>query len=366
MLSALAIGCTKKDDDKPGLVLPATYDSTTFETAAAAELAVADQLTALTNEAKKGRVPGAVVSASALEALYINGAPALATVATAYYDGRLRGPAGYFTQLAAASGGTYAPGAPAAGATGGTFGGYLFDGNGLEPEQLIEKGLFGAALYHHTSALLNGPLTAATPHRVMAALGVSPAFPSSGNATKHARPDRLVANYIARRDRNDGAGFYSSLKNDLIKLQAAIKAGDAYQSEQQQAVTGIRLAVEKTTAATVIHYCHTVMATLSRTNLTEAQQAAALHAYGECVGFVQGWRNLPASEKRITDAQVDEVLALLNVPATGAPTSYRFITESATERPKLQQVISRLQTIYGFSATQIEEFRRNWVADQDR
>ena len=175
-----------------------------------------------------------------------------------------------------------------------------------------------------------------------------------------------MAVYAARRDKNDGNGFYTQLKNNFIRLQAVAKAGADYKKEQDEAVADIKLTWEKVNAATVINYCHAVIANMSKTNPAEADKANSLHAYGECVGFIHGWRTIPQTQKKITDAQIDEILTLLNAPATGPPTSYLFITDPVNQLPKLTQVINKLKTVYGFTDAQIEDFRKNWLNEQAR
>jgi hypothetical protein len=361
----LFAACDNDDDvTKQPLVIPTTYDGATFDANTTTQKAVTAQLKAITDEAKKGRVNGTSVSKSTLDNLFTTGTPSLKSVSTTYYAGKLEGETGWLAELAKASGGTYTPGVPTG--EGGTFGGYLFDENGLEMEQLIEKGQFGAVLYKHATELLSGTITPATVDQVMAILGTNPTFPSSNDATKHAKPDAFMAVYAARRDKNDGNGFYSQLKNNFIKLQAATKAGADYKQEQDEAIAAIKLTWEKVNAATVINYCHAVTTTMSKTSPTDAEKAAALHAYGECVGFIHGWRTIAQDQKKITDAQIDEILTLLNASATGTPTSYKFITDPVNELAKLTQVIDKLKTIYGFTTAEIEDFRKNWVTEQAR
>lgn len=363
--AVLLAACDNTDDvTKQPLVIPNTYDGATFDANTTTQKAVTTQLKAITDEAKKGRVNGTVVSGTTLTNLFTTGTPSLKSVSTTYYAGKLEGETGWLAQLAKASGGTYTPGTPTG--EGGTFGGYLFDENGLEMEQLIEKGQFGAVLYKHATELLSGTLTPVTVDQVMAILGTNPTFPSSNDATKHAKPDAFMAVYAARRDKNDGNGFYSQLKNNFIKLQAAIKAGADYKQEQDEAIAAIKLTWEKVNAATVINYCHAVTTTMSKTSPTDAEKGAALHAYGECVGFIHGWRTIAQDQKKITDAQIDEILTLLNAPATGTPTSYKFISDPVNELTKLSQVITKLKTIYGFTDTEIEDFRKNWLTEQPR
>ena len=367
-LCLLFTACNNDDEATP-LQIPAAYDGAAFETNAAAELRLVSQLRAITDEAKKGRQAGTKVSLDELNRLFTTGTPSLKSTASTYYAGRLEGASGWLAELSKASGGTYQPGPPTG--EGGVFGtgssAYLFDENGLEMEQMIEKGMFGAVLYKRAAELLAGPVTPATVDQVVAVLGANPTFPNSSNAAKHPRPDLLMAVYAARRsDAQNPNSLYAELKNNFIKLQAAAKAGDTYQRERDEAIAAIKTNWEKANAATVINYCHTVVTTMSRTTTTDNDKATALHAYGEAVGFLHGWRGLPQAQKRITDAQIDEILVLFNAPATGTPTSYKFITDPVTELPKLTQAINRLKTIYGFTDAEIESFRNNWVTLQQR
>lgn len=361
--------CKDKEQVKAALQIPTTYDGANFAANAATQLAVRQQLTAITDEAKKGRINGTSLAKPTLDNLFITGNPSLKAVNTPYFAGRLEGTGGWLDELAKSSGGTYVPSSTILG-NGGTFGtgssSYLFDENGLEMEQMIEKGQFGSVLYKHATDLVSAPLTAATADQLVAIFGANPSFPSSSDAIKHPNPDRQMAVYAARRDKNDGNGYYTQLKNNFIKLQAALKAGTDYQPEQREAIDAIKLTWEKVNAATIINYCHAVIATMSKTAPTDNEKAAALHAYGESVGFTHGWRTIPQQHKKITDAQIDETLLLLNAPYNGTPTSYKFITDPANELPKLQQVIAKLKAIYGFTDREIEDFKTNWVSELKR
>lgn len=362
MLSA----CNDDDDavQRDPLSIPSVYDGATFEASTATEMAVRDQMNALTNAAKAGRVNGTVVSYDDLNTLYNEGNPSLKGVSTTYFSGLMDGEGGFLDELAKASGGTYTPGPPAG--EGGTLGGYLFDENGLELEQLVEKGQFGAVMYKHATDLLAGDITLETVDQLVAIFGSNPSFPNTPTAANTPRPDTFMANYAARRDKNDGQGLYTEMKNAFIKLQAAVKAGAIYDQEKQEAIGALTLTWEKINAATAINYCHSTISVLSGTNPTDDQIGSALHAYSEGVGFMHGWKTIPQQYKRISDAEIDEILVLFNAPANGTPTSYLFATDALNELSKLQQVIEKLQDIYGFTDQEIEDFRSNWVAVQGR
>ncbi len=360
--------CKKKESPRPDLIIPSTYDGANFDINASVQAAVLDRLASLTREAQKGRNPSVVVNKTDLDNLFRAGNPSLASIITSYYKARLEGTGGWFEELAKASGqGTYSPGPPTG--EGGVLGGYLFDENGLEIEQLIEKGQFGATLYKHALDLIDaGNFDEAFVDKLLAIYGAKPNFANSGsnNVPANAR-DRFAANYAARRsDINDNNSLYIQIKNQFIKLQAAVRAGSAYNQERNEAISQIKLLWEKAIAATAINYCHSVIATLSQTNPTDAQKGSALHALGEAIGFIHGFRTIPQNHKKITDAQIDEILLLFNAPSNATPTCYLFVTDAINQLPKLQQAIAKLQNIYGFTNAEIESFKNNWVALQSR
>ncbi len=363
VLTALAIfsSCNKENTR---LTIPTNYDGSAFTANTATETQLRTALTNLSNEMKKGRSPGVTVDFNALTQLFQAGTPSLASTTTDYYKNRIAGSGAWLEELSKASGGIYSPGPPQG--QGGVFVSNLFDENGLELEQLVEKGLFGAALFHHAATLLQGTPTPAVADQVLCIFGAHPDFPNTDNAANAANPDKFLAAYAARRDKNDGTGLYTTMKNALLKFQAATKAGADFQTEQLEAATDIRQTWEKINFATVINYCHAAISKLSATNPTDADKASALHAYAEAVGFVHGWRALPTASRIITDDQIDELLLLLNAPHNAVPSAYLFATDPVNELPKLTQVIEKLKTIYGFTDQEIVDFKENWVAKQGR
>ncbi|MDN3688504.1 hypothetical protein [Cyclobacterium jeungdonense] len=355
----------EEDPTPPELQIPTAYDGTDFSSATATEAAVLTQLSALAAEAQRGR-QGQTVSLETLESLYAAGNPSVEDISTTYYAQRLTGTGGWLDELAKASGGSvYTPGEPQG--QGGTLGGYLFDENGLEMEQIAEKGLFGAALYNHATTLLSGQMTSENVDQVLAVFGATPAFSNSGSSNvASGERDRFMANYAARRDKNDGNGLYSQMKAAFLKLQAATKAGQEYQEGKEEAISEVKLLWEKANAATIINYCHATISRLSATNPSSEDMGAALHAYSEAVGFLHGWRTISEVDKRISDAQIDQLLVLFNAPQDGVPTSYKFATDPVNELPKLTLVIEQLKSLYEFSTQDIEDFKKNWVSEQGR
>lgn len=366
VLGFVSYSCVNDDGPtRPDLEIPSAYDGSGFAAATTTQTAVLSQLSALATEMKRGR-QGETVTKETLDDMYMAGNPSLEDVSTTYYAEKLLRAGGWLDELAEASGGSnYVPGEPQG--QGGTLGGYLFDENGLEIEQIVEKGLFGAALYNHATTLFSPQMTVEEVDQVLAIFGATPAFSNSGSSNVAADVrDGYLANYAARRDKNDGNGLYSQIEAAFLKLQAATKAGSEYQTEKVEAISEVKLLWEKANAATIINYCHSTITGLSATNPTSDDVGAALHAYSEAVGFLHGWRTIPQADKRISDDQIDQLLVRFNAPYEQVPTSYKFATEPENELPKLIQVIEELKSLYEFSTQDIEDFKKNWVSEQGR
>lgn len=386
---ALVFFASCKEDDNvtttppPDLQIPSVYDSTGYAANVVTESQVRSQLAALTSRMQVGRNMDSTVTLASLQNLY-NGTT-LRAVTGASYQAKIDIA---LPELARASGKgvRYAwENAPVPGSDGGVIPtavggktGYLYDENVLELGQVVEKGLFAAAMYNHAVSLINaGNITEATIDKLVEIYGAKPGFGNNERSNDPNR-DRFSAQYAARRsDSSNANSLYALIKRNLITAKAAVKAGSAFNAQRDQALADFKLNWEKVIAATVINYCHATLDRLRQANRDDAAVTNAMHAYGEAVGFLSGWRAVPASQRRITDAQIDELLDLLRTPyaQTASAQSYLFLSNSSTTAQLFRLdgrddpnngVIERLAQIYGFSNTEVEDFRRNWVAFQNR
>ncbi|MCS7073211.1 MAG: DUF4856 domain-containing protein [Bacteroidia bacterium] len=363
--SVIVSGC-KKDEETPqlpALSVPAKYDTTGFSNNTTTEALVKTNHNSFVAKMKEGRVRA--VPADSLNLLFVNGSPSLASLTVADYRTKIQTP-GWLTELSKASGNTYTFGNPVPGSEGGVNSNYLFDENGLELGEVIDKGMFAATHYNHAITLLAGTVTPATVDKVVSIFGAHPTFPNTDNSTKAPLIDAFSAKYAARRDKNDGLGLYSQMKYQLTRLKAAVAAGNNYAADKTDAIAKIKLTWEKILAATTINYLHSVISTLSGTNLTDANKASAMHSYAEAVGFLYGLRYTSTTNRKISDTDLDDVLTLMNAPLNATPTSYLFVTDPVNQLPKLTNAINRLKIAYGFSDQEIEDFKQNWVNAQGR
>lgn len=347
-----------------GATLPAAYDGTNFATNAAAELAVVGQLKALTDEMKASEASNAPAPEATLKGLFDAGAPSLRAVTTPYFAAKVDARLAAFAAIPAGS--TWAPPvAPATDATPGKLGDWLFDARGVDLRQAVEKGLYGAALYHHALTLINGAVTPATIDKLVAIFGAKPALVGDSDAAVALdNADRFSAQYAERRSPKDAtskapaSGPYFEIKRALIAAQADAVKGVGCEADLAAQLTTFRQQWERSNYATVVYYMNDAATKLGSTDA--AVRAAGLHSYGEALGFVDGFKATPAAGRTITDAQIDELLAKLKAPAAGPVDSYLFYTNAADHAVALSEVTAQIATIYGFGNAEVESFRTNY------
>lgn len=243
---------------------------------------------------------------------------------------------------------------------GGILGTRLLDENGLELEQLIEKGSYGAALFNHAVTVLTTvTITPETIDQMVEIFGASPAFP--GDDADPNNPDIFAAQYAERRsDHENETGPYYEIRNSLIIAKAALTDG---RSEFEQtiisALNSFLLSWEQSNFATVIYYCNEARNKFAQANneIDPVQKnillGDAFHAYAEAVGFTYGWLGVPV--KFISDEQIQSLLTSLKSAPGLTPTSFEFAQDAST-LTSFDSIIDQIQTIYGFSDENVTSF----------
>lgn len=352
------------------LAVPTTYESPAFEVNAAEELGLRARFEALLKPMRDfeaasvagpdGGAPDGGVSASTLAALYAEGAPSMRLATTVYYQGKIDA---YFTDYEAATQGTtYSPLDPPTSPPGAladlasTI--YYFNARGVDLHQAIEKGLYNAAFFNHAS-LLVGPgqsITVATIDRLVAAFGANPSFPNSPSAPSN--PDVYAASFAARRDSNDPAvpGPYQRAKAALIRARAAVAAGPGCESELDAAIKTFFLEWEESQFASVVYDLADERAKLAPAS---KDRAAILHAHGEALGLVAGFRTIDATRRKITDTQIDSLLEKLFAP-NGLPAEVYKVVTAPSARETLGLAAAEIKSVYGFTDAQMTEFETNY------
>lgn len=352
LVALFVLGCGGGVSADPCAGGPA-YPDEAFATNASAELAMADQLLAMNALVKD---VNARPTAAQLQSMYEAGTPSLSSIAAPAVTASL--PA-LFASIESSAAGTWTPAEPPP-ATGGRLGGVLFSARGQDLQEALEKGLLAGAHYHEALRLLEGEVTPATVDRILALYGAWPSFPMDTKAAVN--PDRFSAGYAKRRT-NPAAetpGLYLTIKQAFIDARAAAAGGATCAAKRDAALEVIRSGWERAMVGTTVYYLNSAAGKLEKSNPTDAERASGLHAYNEAVGFLKGLRALPASSRRGSDAQLDEVLATLLAPSGAEVESYKFLTDGVTNLPRLVQAGAQLQAAWAFTADEVANFKVNY------
>ncbi len=347
LFTILLFSSCEEENNLPQLSIPDNYVSPSYATNVTAENTVITALSSLTSD-----LNAAEADAQSTPVNDIAYPSTLSAVTLPSYRTLTEG---WLTELVKAANDDDAfinPGAgtPSQGEEGGLLGTRLLDENGLELEQMIQKGAFGAALYNHALTVINCELSdPAAIDKLVEIHGADPTFDPAATTA--------AATYSRRRsNQTTETGFFYDIRNSLITARAAIEAGSEYNDIRDQALADYLIAWERSNFATVIFYCNATKNLLQTADGDEEVLGNAMHAYAEGVGFAHGFRGL--SEKVITDQEIDDILELLLAPEGNEPQSYQFLNDAQLIN-NLDQIVDIIQDIYGFSDEEVTSFFSN-------
>lgn len=340
------------------VTLSGTYPDSAFAQNAQAEAALLGKLNALNAPMRNAELDaGTVTSRQDLDQLFNAGTPSLASLTSPAFTPVLDQT---LTAFLAAQGKLWTPANPPVG-SGGLYGSgtstRIFSERGVDLRQLVDKGLYGALFY---SEFVKRLPTATSPEaidRLLALYGATPAFPQ--NDTTAAGRDELTAKYAKRRNPMGAAGSYTIIRDAFIKARLAAGSADC-SAERVEALEAIKLEWERVLASTVIFYVNSGATKLQDANADATKKASALQDLGEGAAFFVGLKAVPAANRKITDAQIDQVLSGLRASTLQQATVFRLVTDVPPDIDGLLQVNAQLQQVYGFNADDLMRFRTNY------
>lgn len=364
LLPILIFACKKEEKTDPVKVWPTIYEATNFSTNSAAESKMTSQLSQVVNAISMAASNQKPLRYDSLLGLYQTLPNSPASSNTVYFNSIITGNNGVLQRTDWGSRQLIFPRFPSD--SGAVYGKYIFDGAGLDLGEMVEKTGFGSILFNNIISISKGELNPNKVDQMVALFGSNPDFPNTPTLGKATNPDNFIAKYAARRDKNDGLGLYTQIKSSFITLKEASRFGHTYHSEMEKALSTLKISIEKVFAGSVINYCGSVESQISATDFTLAKKSGALHSLTEGIGFLFGLKAIPATDRKISDAQIDEILGFLHFQPNGNSSPYLFIDNPLGSVDRLSQAKSRIQAIYGFSETEMADFSKNWVNEQGR
>lgn len=353
IVGSLFTSCSDDEENiiTPTLTIPDTYLSANFDANVVAENLVIDELSAVTSAVNTAESNAQITAVSPIDyptTLASVTLPSYRTLTTEWLV--------ELVNSANSPDGFQNPGfgnMPAMGQEGGLLGSRLLDEYGLELEQMIEKGSFGAALYNHALTVINGDLTdSGAIDKLLEIHGADITF-NPAETTAAATYSRRRSNLTTE------TGYFYDIQQNLITAKAAIEAGSAFDDVRDEALADYLMNWEKSNYATVIFYCNATKDQLTAAFALpdgpekDAALGNALHAYAEGVAFAHGFKGL--SNKMITDAEIDSILANLLTVEGQNPESHRFLNEIELFS-NLDTVITDIQNIYDFTDAEVTSF----------
>lgn len=358
--SVLFVSCNDDDDEDNSSTtpnFPTEYDASTYEANTVTEQAYIADLGALASEMSRTD-DSSIATNQELLSLWNS-----TTVKNITPQDYITVVENWFQELADASGNVYdIDNAPTG--EGGMISTRLINEDGVEPEQIVEKGLFGAALYNKAAQEIETATDAVIADKLVALFGANPSFQNSGNTSTNA--DKGPAKYAARRSFADN-GLYLEAKNHLIRAQYWLNNGVAGSDNRVSSeLEGFKLAWEKSNGATIANYIYSTIDKMSGSNPTDKEKGDAIHAYGEAIAFAYGFYYVDPNQRLISNAELEQLLETLLFPINGTTTSYRILNDPVNALNEISAGLDQIQSIYGFSDQEMESFKLNLVNEEGR
>jgi len=206
---------------------------------------------------------------------------------------------------------------------------YLFDENGVEYTQLVDKGLLGSLVYYQITAVYLGTDKMGTQVALADRLhhwdeafgyfGVPTDFPTNKTGLL----------YIGKygNDRDALLNCNATIMNAYLKGRAALSNDDETAVSEQ--IDIIRTQLERIVAGTAVHYINEALS-------NAADNAVRNHALSEGLAFVRALNFNPT--KKITTTQLADLETLFG-------SNFYTVTTG-----NLQSIKTSLSTIYGFES----------------
>jgi hypothetical protein len=364
--------CSKdKTSDTPSYSVPTTYNFTNVnDSNQIMLLTMADQIVAKINTANS--TPNTPVSAQALKDMMTNtNAPFNDSVLNLNGSGlkladycpaaMLSDLYGYFDSIEvySNSSATAASGVAGVGASSVTASKkYLLSPNGLFYSQIVKKLFNGLCAYQIANVYLKDSVSNTIDNNTVIAgrgtamehnwdqafgfFGVPINFPATTTGLKY------FGSYCNQV--NAGMNSNTIIMNAFLTGRAAISGKDMATKDAQ--ATLLISTFDKLDAACIVQEMHE-----TNTNIEAGDAVAAYGTLSESIGFMRNLKYNTSGTRVITDAQIQQLLSLVDSSNPDNPNLYNFVNSSlsiAQMEAKTAAIASFIGQIYGFSQTQLD------------
>lgn len=348
-----SMGCGQPQQTTCQLATAGGYPATGFMAATTAERGINERLDELISSMEgAAKQPPVLTTRATLDMQFGSGSPSLSSLTAPSFAAQVNE---VFTAFIASQDKQWTPANPPNG--GGRYGAFLFSERGLDLAEFTEKGLFGALVFAEVVKRLPAATTPDSIDQLVALYGATPAFPQ--NDSNAEGKDTFTAKYAKRRTPPGMSGSYTIIRDAFITARLASTSANC-SAERAQALETVRQEWERVLSATAVYYIHSATTKLQDASADATKKASALHDLGEAIGLVHGLKAVPAASRKITDPQLDALLASLKAPTFSTASTFRLVTDTPADLDSLLMANTQLGTVYGFSADDMARFRTSY------
>lgn len=364
--------CSKdKNNDTPSYSVPTTYNFTNVnDSNQVMLLTMADQIVAKINTANSS--PNTPVSAQALKDMMTNtNAPFNDSVLNLNGSGlkladycpvaMLSDLYSYFDSIEVYSNSSAVATSGVAGVAASSVTAtkkYLLSPNGVFYSQVVKKLFNGLCAYQIANVYLKDSVSNTIDNNTVIAghgtamehnwdqafgfFGVPVTFPTTLTGLKY------FGSYCNQV--NAGMNSNAIIMNAFLTGRAAISGKDMATKDAQAAL--LISTFDKLDAACIVQEMHE-----TNTNIDAGDAVAAYGTLSESLGFIRNLKYNTSSTRIITDAQIAQLLSLVDSSNPDNPNLYNFVNSSLTipqMEAKTAAIVSFIGQVYGFSQTQLD------------
>ena len=234
----------------------------------------------------------------------------------------------------------------------------LLSPNGIFYSQVVKKTVMGGICNHMINVYLTDSIAGSVDNNTVVSgsgtalehhwdeafgfFGVPVTFPTTTTGL------RYLASYSNQV--NAGLGSNASIMNAFLKGRAAISAKDLTTMNAQ---AGILIAtLDSLDAAAIVQEMKETDA-----NIEAGDAVAAYGTLSETLGFIRNLQYIASAKRVITDAQITQLLALLDSSNPAKPNLYNFVDASGSTKAQIEAKTDAIRQfvgkVYGFTAAQL-------------
>lgn len=221
----------------------------------------------------------------------------------------------------------------------------ILNAEGLDVGYSMEHGLLGTLMYYQASKMLS-------PSMSLKDLDVVRAYYGDFSTPANAPGLKYLAALLNNFDKKSGTTYHIDIEASMLQLQNAIKGGNDFISDKNEAIKNIKSQWEKGTMSLLMHHMMMMKKHLQTASSDEQSKLSFVKEYSIGTGLLIGWRSILNNYKNISDADVKYMMNLmLMTERTTDP--LRMLEYPVEASGNIEKCMKKITEIYGISIEEL-------------